>query len=1143
MMTFNSRHELDTIDVTHAKGLTFSFFPHGGLFRATCGNILLNQVLGSPVESALNNVYLRIKTSRPIQFIPLVGPASSSTFAYGDGIAVWQGQWEALAYTCTLTLHPEDTLWFWTVEVCNLGAADCVCDVIYAQDIGLAPEGVVRLNEAYCSHYLDHHVFTHAQYGFVVCTRQNQAFDAQNPWLMQGCTARTTGYVTDGLSFYGLSYKEDNIPYALTQERLASEKKQYEMAFCGLQTDDITLVPGAPQSVTFYATYVPHHPEPTQAADEQRIDDAVARVAQAQGTGQHRSLTEPDAVPTVFHDLTLLTGHELTDDDVHTLFPATRRHEEYAGETLLSFFYGDATHVVLQAKERYVERPHGHILRSGSALVPHDDIMSSTTYMYGVFHAHVTMGNTSFNKLLSITRTPLNILKSSGQRIFVRRGDRYELLGMPSCYEIGLQACRWIYKTDDGWITVTSWMSAQEPVAWLRMESTTAQTFAILSNIVLGNNELDHRGHLEIDVSTATVTLTPHQETDMKARYPEAVFYITTAERDKVQEMGADAWLYADHQSRGLAYLTIQTKPVHTFSLAMTGSVLNANEAQMRCRKYQTQPPVFERDQESARAFWQGVGKHFKLTLHQDHHFVHKMNDLFYWYVHNAMVHLSVPHGLEQYNGAAWGVRDVCQGPVEWLLATRHHDAVKSILFKVFAQQYEDTSDWPQWFMFDRFVHIQHPESHGDIIVWPLKALALYLEATNDLSILEAEVPYTNKHGFVLTQQQETLLRHVQRTIDTIEARFIPGTALSCYGAGDWNDTLQPAESAMRERMVSAWTVSLTYQVFRQLANAFEQAGLQHERERVRTLAQRIKDDFNRHLIKDGVVSGFGYVHADGRVEHLLHPSDRRTGIQYRLLPMTRSIISELFSPAQALDHLRLIDEHLTCADGVRLMNQPVPYRGGVRVFFRRAEESAYFGREVGLQYVHAHIRYIEAMCKMGHATRAYQALLQIIPIGLQEHVPNAMPRQSNAYFSSSDADVKDRYEAEQLFTALRAGNLPVKGGWRIYSSGPGIFMNQVLTNFLGLRDYYDDIVIDPVLPKLLDGLQYASEAEGQSVTYIFSVAHNERALVQSVAVNGRDVVFTRQDNPYRHGGAMIRRADFHALLSSEANVVSVSLS
>ena len=256
----------------------------------------------------------------------------------------------------------------------------------------------------------------------------------------------------------------------------------------------------------------------------------------------------------------------------------------------------------------------------------------------------------------------------------------------------------------------------------------------------------------------------------------------------------------------------------------------------------------------------------------------------------------------------------------------------------------------------------------------------------------------------------------------------------------------------MREHMVSTWTVALTYQVFQQLAIAFRQAGLHADEQRLLQLSRRIKADFNQHLLPDAVVSGFGYRHPDGRIEPIIHPSDTRTKIHYRQLPMTRSMIGELFTPEQVQDHLRLIESHLNFPDGVRLMNKPVSYQGGVRVLFRRAEESAHFGREIGLQYVHAHIRYIEAMCKIGQARKAYEAILQILPITIQDQVSNAVTRQSNTYFSSSDADVRDRDEAEQIFDSLRVGKVRVKGGWRIYSSGPGILINQIVSHFFGLR-------------------------------------------------------------------------------------------
>lgn len=102
-----------------------------------------------------------------------------------------------------------------------------------------------------------------------------------------------------------------------------------------------------------------------------------------------------------------------------------------------------------------------------------------------------------------------------------------------------------------------------------------------------------------------------------------------------------------------------------------------------------------------------------------------KVNTLAWWYTHNMLVHYSVPHGLEQYGGAAWGTRDVCQGPAEYFLATQKYGEVRDILKTVYSHQYEDDGNWPQWFMFDRYAAIQQEESHGDIIVWPLKVLVI----------------------------------------------------------------------------------------------------------------------------------------------------------------------------------------------------------------------------------------------------------------------------------------------------------------------------------------------------------------------------------------------------------------------------------
>ena len=133
-------------------------------------------------------------------------------------------------------------------------------------------------------------------------------------------------------------------------------------------------------------------------------------------------------------------------------------------------------------------------------------------------------------------------------------------------------------------------------------------------------------------------------------------------------------------------------------------------------------------------------------------------------------------------------------------------------------------------------------------------------------------------------------------------------------------------------------------------------------------------------------------------------------------------------------------------------MDLPLPYHGGLERYFRRAESSPFFGREVGLMYIHAHLRYCEAAAALGD-TAAFLDGLQIAnPIAVTERLPQATLRQRNAYFTSSDAAFRDRYEAFAEWRRLREGTVEADGGWRIYSSGPGLYVQLLVTRLAGLR-------------------------------------------------------------------------------------------
>ena len=119
-----------------------------------------------------------------------------------------------------------------------------------------------------------------------------------------------------------------------------------------------------------------------------------------------------------------------------------------------------------------------------------------------------------------------------------------------------------------------------------------------------------------------------------------------------------------------------------------------------------------------------------------------------------------------------------CQGSIELLLTLEHDQSVKEILRILFAQQYEKSGDWPQWFMLEPYSVVQDRDSHGDIIVWPLKALCDYIEATGDFVFLDEPIAWRREDNFEKTPHLDPVTAHIDKLIETVRARFIPGRTL-----------------------------------------------------------------------------------------------------------------------------------------------------------------------------------------------------------------------------------------------------------------------------------------------------------------------------------------------------------------------------
>ena len=783
-------------------------------------------------------------------------------------------------------------------------------------------------------------------------------------------------------------------------------------------------------------------------------------------------------------------------------------------------------------------RPHGHIMRTGNRLEPDEASLTSTAWMAGVFHSMVTQGHVSINRFLSTTHSYLGLYRSHGLRIFADSGEGYRLLGVPSAFEIGPSACRWIYAHDGGVLQVRSWAPVDRHELDLSIEVLAGSPcrFLLAHHVALNGDDGADAIPVRFARDSEGLVIRSVPESDVGRRFPEGTFRIDVDPPSVVERVQGDEALFLDGRSRKQPYVCIETTPTRVFATRITGHLIeSADTPRTAARPLQG----IVADEAAADAYWALATGRVAVQPSGDSALARdatRIAEMCRWFAHDALIHYLAPRGLEQYSGGGWGTRDVCQGPVEMLLSIGRFDAVRDVLVRVFKTQNPD-GDWPQWFMFfDRERNIRPGDSHGDIVFWPLLALAQYLSASEDASILEEVMPFFHPEGDGHAERA-AVWTHVERACAVIDKRVIPGTSLAAYGHGDWNDALQPVDPTMCERLSSAWTATLHYQTYRALAHALSRLGREETGRRFDAAADRVRDDFRKHMIVDGTIAAYAYFGDAGEIEYLLHPRDRSSAIHYSVLPMIHAILVDLVTPEQASRHVELIRRHLLGPDGVHLFDRPFPYSGGPQKRFQRAESASFFGREIGNMYMHAHLRYAQAMARYGDADAFFLALRQANPIGVRDVVASAALRQRNCYYSSSDPAFTDRYEGFEQYDRLRRGEVAIEGGWRVYSSGAGIALRLLRECFLGVREEKTHVVFDPVMPKSLDGLSARLDVYGRNLAIVYRVGKHGRGPI-ALTLNGMRLAFEREPNPYRSGAARVSSRDVLAHLEQHNTLV-----
>ncbi len=1012
-MILKNTLQLHTITREHFK---VSFLPTGHMYDMMYDHIQINLQKGNIIDGQLSNIYLRFEDR---SYIKLFSQHIDSMDTFDHGMKFY-GHYQRITYTITMYIYPQG--YVYDVELTSQDPQKV--HLYYGQDLGIQDINGILNNEAYIVQYIDYKAFKD-DHGYTLCARQNQG---QPNYFQMGMSCQTIGYVTDAMQFFKTQQKADGHIHAMDDDILDNHIYQYEQSYLTLQSDVITLSDTSTH-VSMYGYFEPNHEDIITVPKAIKFEPF-----------EILNLKPFNKKTCALYDLPLLKGHSLSLKDIETLYP-NRYHEEYLEEKLASFFLDDDSHVTLDMKESILERSTGHILIQGDILKASEHVLTTTSFMNGIFLSHIALGNTSFHKLLGDHRHALMLHRMAGFRLYLQLNDTFHLLGMPSSYEIGFNHMVWTYVLDDDSIHVYVYgdISSQDVSMTIVSDHHKPYTMFFTMQLLMGPVEWLY--DLDIQINDKKITIQTPASSMAYPHYPDLTYTFEAVDDVRYEPL-------TDGMIQGHFTLSEST---HFSIAAAFGQPIHQKQSLMDVKN-------------RALNYYKGLLKH--LTLSHDTYDTKADMTMLYWYTHNALIHYAAPHGLEQYNGAAWGTRDVCQGPFELFSALQQDDVLKHILITVYRRQFLETGDFPQWFMYDKYAHIQAHESHGDVIFWPLKALGYYLKQTGDHAILDEMIDYYSLESHTWTNAQ-TLFHHVKHQIQTMMTHTIHH--LPIYGGGDWDDTLQPINNMLKEKMVSGWTTVLMIQSLQAFAEEIHDMDPLYA-STLHTYVEAMKESRKSYLLPDQIPAGF--VVFDHEPRYLLHPKDLETGLKYRLLPLTRSMIAGLTTEEETKAYLHIIDTHLKHPDGVRLMNHTVLYQGGKKTHFNRAETAANFGREIGLQYVHAHIRYMEAMYEIHAYDRAFEAFMMIHPIHLHNHLKHALPRQRNSYFSSSDADFKTRYEAMDRFNDIKSGSVHVKGGWRIYSSGPGILIHQMITQTYGITRYHKQVFIRPKLPEALKALQ-----------------------------------------------------------------------
>ncbi len=387
-------------------------------------------------------------------------------------------------------------------------------------------------------------------------------------------------------------------------------------------------------------------------------------------------------------------------------------------------------------------------------------------------------------------------------------------------------------------------------------------------------------------------------------------------------------------------------------------------------------------------------------------------------------------------SGGATGFRDQLQDCVNLMLIDPQLS--RRQILECCRHQYEEGDVMHWWHA--------HPDGDkgvrtrcSDDLLWLAWALCEYVEATGDVELCRAEVPYISSEELkpgekdryelpALSERSASVLQHAKAALDCCVRRGFGKHGLPFMGSGDWNDGLDKIQG---ESMWLAWFFSCCASSFANLLRSLGEDGAEH----YDALAEKLG------RAADACHNGQWYLRA-------FFPDGEAIGDRDRIDSITQSWA--VFCPHSGKEKLQgsvsaAIEKLYDRQRGIVKLLHP-PYSAEERTVGYISAYGKGF-RENGGQYTHAAVWLAMAAIRLGLRDEGFDMLRALLPerhdIAVYAAEPFVLP-----------ADV---------YTAPGREGL---AGWTWYTGSAGWYFRAVMEELFGLKLWQGRLYIRPALPE-----------------------------------------------------------------------------